>query len=57
MDSHSSSEDEASASKPTKPADNSGSFYEFEQLCGKLLDEPKYTGKVELMKEYIQDFT
>lgn len=39
-----------------KPADSSGSFYEFTNLCKKILEESSQNGKQKIIKDYLARF-
>lgn len=34
--------------------DTSGSFYEFQKLCDRILGEPSHNGKTKIIKDYIE---
>lgn len=34
--------------------DKSGSFYEFQKLCDRILGEPSHNGKTKIVKDYIE---
>lgn len=46
-----------SMEKDKKPADNSGTFYEFQKVCQRIEEQGSYNAKTKILEEFFKNFS